>query len=133
MGITRTVSKGKQSGNVKARNMLRERFNAVYNNVGMITMFAGTLSDIPPGWLPCEGGEVLQTAFPQLYTLIGTTFGTAGTSGYFVLPNFKNRVPVGPLASTGLVTALGGTFNADATTVSTDHTYLGVYFIIRAY
>lgn len=126
------ISKGKKGGSKSASNIARERFNAIYDSVGCECLFAGASTAIPTGWLLCDGSEVLQTAFPQLYALIGTTYGT-GSSGFFVLPQFNNRVPIGPLASTGLVTALAGTFAVDATTVSTDHTYLGVNFIIRAY
>lgn len=133
MGIVKQVNKGKPSQSVVARNIRDERLSAIYNSVGIVTMFVGTTSDVPPGWLLCDGSEVLQSAYPDLYTLIGTTFGTASKSGYFVLPDFDNRVPIGVLASTGLVTTLGGTFSVDATTASTDHAYLGVYFIIRAY
>lgn len=133
MGTIKSSNKGKQSQSVKSRNLVMERNTAIFNPVGMIVMFAGTSDYVPPGWLLCDGQEVLQSAYPQLYVLLGTTFGTSSKTGYFVLPDFDNCVPIGPLASTGLVTALGGTFALDATTASTDHSYLGVYFIIRAY
>ncbi len=132
-GITSKPSKGKPSQSASARNTKNERFNAIYDIAGVIVMWAGAAAKIPPGWLRCDGSEVKADAYPALNTLLGTTYGTASKAGYLVLPDFDNRVPIGPLASTGLVTALAGTFALDATTTSTDHDYLGVYFIIRAY
>lgn len=130
--VTGKSSKGKPSQSANARNEKNERLSAIYDTVGMVTMFCGTTNDVPPGWLLCDGSEVRQEAFPALFALLGTTFGTAGKTGYFVLPDFDNRAPIG-VDGSGLVTALAGTFSVDATTVSTDHAYLGVYFIIRAY
>lgn len=127
-----TISKKNPGKSTVARNIHRERINAIYDNVGMITMFSGPSTSVPPGWLLCDGSEVLKTAFPELWTLIGTTYGT-GATGYFVLPDFDNALPIGPLASTGIVTAIGGTATADRVVVSADHSYLGVFFIIRAY
>ena len=40
-------------------------------------------------WL--EGAEVSCTTYADLYDIYGTTYGTASTSGYFVLPDFRNR------------------------------------------
>lgn len=127
-----SVSKKNTGKSTLARNIHRERLNAIYDCVGMIAMFAGATTSIPVGWLLCDGSEVLKTAFPELWTLIGTTYGT-GATGYLVLPDFDNALPIGPLATTGIVTAIGGTATADRVVVSSDHSYLGVYFIIRAY
>ena len=59
--------------------------------VGEIRLWAG--SSIPQGWLKCEGQSLSTTTYSALYAVIGTTYG--GYSGYFYLPNFKGRVPVG--------------------------------------
>lgn len=128
MGLTPNT-KGKQSGSVLARNKQRERLNAVFYTVGMVTMFAGASSKVPPGWLLCEGGEVLKTAYPSLYDLLGTTYGTPTDTDYFSLPDFRDRVPIGP---SGFVAALGGTYSEDSTAGS-DFDFIGLYFIIRAY
>ena len=40
-------------------------------------------------WL--EGAEVLQTDYPNLYAVYGDTYGTATQTGYFKLPDFRNR------------------------------------------
>lgn len=50
--------------------------------IGTIVAFGGTT--IPYGWLECNGASITQSAYPELYALIGGT-----------LPNFKGRVLVG--------------------------------------
>lgn len=50
--------------------------------IGSIIQFAGTT--IPTGWLECDGSAITQSAYPELYNLIGGT-----------LPDFRGRVLVG--------------------------------------
>lgn len=59
--------------------------------IGSIIQFAG--SAIPTGWLKCDGSSLSEEEYPQLYDVIGHTYGGSGLS--FNLPNFKGRVPVG--------------------------------------
>lgn len=132
MGLTKKGGgKGKQSTSVSARNVRRERLAAIGNPVGTVAMFAGASTAAPTGWLVCDGSEVLQSMYPELYALIGTTYGTAGTGGYFVLPDFQNHSPSG-VDSGGLCTSLGASVGRSTSTGTTQY-YLGVYFIIRAY
>ena len=69
---------------------------------GTITMFAG--STAPAGWLICDGRSVSSTDFPELYAVIGTTYGGYGTN--FQLPDLRGRFPVGK--NSGTFSALGG-------------------------
>jgi len=50
--------------------------------IGSIIQFVGTT--IPTGWLECDGSTITQSAYPELYDLIGGT-----------LPDFRGRVLVG--------------------------------------
>lgn len=59
--------------------------------VGMIVMY-GSATNIPRGWLPCDGSGYATTQYPALYAVIGTTYGS---SGGFQVPNFTSRIPVG--------------------------------------
>ena len=59
--------------------------------IGSIIQFAG--SDIPTGWLVCNGDAVEITDYPDLYDVIGTTYGGGNTN--FRLPDLRGRVPVG--------------------------------------
>ena len=59
--------------------------------VGTVNMFAG--SSAPEGWLICDGSAVSSATYPDLYAVIGTTYG--GNESNFNLPNMKGKVPVG--------------------------------------
>lgn len=55
---------------------------------GTIITYAGT--NLPNGWLPCDGSSRLQSAYPQLFALVGTTFGAGSSPGTtFALPDFR--------------------------------------------
>ena len=61
--------------------------------VGEIKPFAG--STIPTGWLLCDGSAVSRTIYSELFTVIGTTYGTGDGSTTFNLPDLRNRFMVG--------------------------------------
>ena len=46
---------------------------------GMVVAYAGPLSQVPDGWLPCDGRALKSTDFPTLYDRIGTTYGNGST------------------------------------------------------
>jgi len=57
--------------------------------VGTIIPWAGDLSAIPPGWLACTGGTKQALDYPQLYAMLGNTYGgTVGST--FGLPALIN-------------------------------------------
>lgn len=63
------------------------------NPIGCIKQYSG--SSAPNGWLLCKGQDVLKSSYPELYAIIGTTYGEPEDEDYFTLPNFSGRVPVG--------------------------------------
>ncbi len=70
--------------------------------IGLIHPFAS--STIPDGYLSCDGSDYTTTDYPELFAVIGYTFGGSGAN--FNVPNLVNRVLVGSgdlyaLASTG--------------------------------
>jgi microcystin-dependent protein len=73
------------------------------NPVGSLQAYAG--ASAPTGWLLCDGGQTLITAYPELYSVLGTTYGslTNGSGGagstHFRVPDLRGRVPIG--AGTG--------------------------------
>lgn len=82
------------------------------NVVGEIKMFAG--ASAPLEWLICNGSAISRTTYSDLFSIIGTTYGSGDGSTTFNIPNFVNRVGIGaaglyPLASTG---------GADSTTLT---------------
>lgn len=61
---------------------------------GMITAYGSNLG-IPNGWLLCNGDHPLKSTYPDLFSVIGTTYGVASTGTHFVLPNFVNTATGG--------------------------------------
>jgi microcystin-dependent protein len=84
--------------------------------IGIVMMYGGTTA--PPGgkWALCNGASLATVTYPDLFSIMGYSFGGAG--GSFSLPNFGGRTAVGP--TTGYTHgATGGT--ADAVVVSHTH------------
>lgn len=57
--------------------------------VGMIVPFSGT--QVPDGFLICDGSAISRTLYSDLFAAIGTTYGSGDGSTTFNLPNFVNR------------------------------------------
>lgn len=46
-------------------------------------------------WLLCNGSQVHLSTYPDLYTVIGSTYNTGGEpSGYFRVPNLVDKIPL---------------------------------------
>lgn len=67
---------------------------------GMIAFFHTT--DVPDGWLLCNGALVSRTEYARLFAKIGTKYGAGDGSTTFALPNLDGRVLQGT-TNTGLV------------------------------
>lgn len=61
--------------------------------VGEVRPFAG--SDVPTGWLLCNGQAVSRTDYAELFSVIGTTYGSGDGSTTFNVPDMRNRFLVG--------------------------------------
>lgn len=57
------------------------------NPVGTIIAWTGNTSNLPEGYLVCDGSEVSKTDYAELYNVIGDKFGTSSEEGKFKLPN----------------------------------------------
>ena len=68
-------------------------------DTGMIIPFAGN-GDIPAGFLLCNGASVLRDTYPDLFKVIGTTYG-AVDSTHFNLPNLIGRFAEGSESAGG--------------------------------
>lgn len=79
--------------------------------VGEIILYAGSTSP-DARWLPCDGASLLRADYPDLFTVIGTTYGAVDGS-HFNLPNLQDRVPMGVGAN-----ALGATLGAATHTLT---------------
>jgi microcystin-dependent protein len=56
--------------------------------VGAVTPFAGNPNKIPDGWLLCDGTVYNRTAYPELFNVIGYSWGTTGTD-LFRVPDLR--------------------------------------------
>ena len=64
---------------------------------GAIVQFSS--NKIPDGWLLCDGSLLEQSEYPELFEVIGTTYGYYSRTD-FRLPDIRGRVPVGKSTDT---------------------------------
>jgi microcystin-dependent protein len=83
---------------------------------GIISMYGG--STAPTGYLLCDGSAVSRSTYSDLYTAIGTTYGTGDGSTTFNVPNLKGKVPVGYNSADTSFDALGETGGAKTHTLT---------------
>jgi hypothetical protein len=83
---------------------------------GSIMMYGGT--QIPAGWVLCNGQGLSRTAYATLYEVIGVNYGAGDGSTTFAVPNFLDTVPAGTTGTPGarvydqFDAGLGGIFSA---------------------
>lgn len=86
------------------------------------TILYGGYSSAPSGWLVCDGSAVSRSAYPDLYSVIGTTFGAGDGTVTFNLPNLIDKYVCG---STTVGTSITPTeTNTSSNGKSHSHTYL---------
>lgn len=85
---------------------------------GAITQFAGL--SIPSGWLDCNGQAVSRSTYSNLYSSIGTVYGTGDGSTTFNLPDLKGRIPVGLDGTIASFNTMGKTGGEAAHTLTID-------------
>ena len=61
--------------------------------IGSIVPFAG--STLPNGYLLCDGSSVSRTDYTELFSVIGTKFGSGDGSTTFNVPNLNGRLAIG--------------------------------------
>lgn len=70
--------------------------------LGMVEMWAGR--EVPDGYLLCEGQQLRQTEYPELFAAIGAAFNNGydcngrqltTSAGFFRLPDLRGRFVVG--------------------------------------
>lgn len=66
--------------------------------LGTIIDYAGSTDPSPPTgtWLLCDGRAISRATYVDLFTIIGTTFGTGDGSTTFNIPDLRGRVGAGP-------------------------------------
>ena len=66
--------------------------------VGAIQMYGA--ASAPSGWLLCDGGSVSTTIYSKLFSIIGYSYGGAGTN--FNVPDLRSRIELGMGSGAGL-------------------------------
>ncbi len=84
--------------------------------VGSITAYATTTP--PSGWLLADGTSYTTAAYPDLYAIIGYTYGGSGAN--FNVPDLSGRTIVMSSSTLGIVDTLGETGGVPTTTLTTD-------------
>ena len=86
--------------------------------IGSVQMYAKSSapSDTANGgkWLVCDGASLVRSTYADLFSAIGTTYGTADST-HFNVPDMRSRAPVGYNGTAGLtgrstraINAVGG-------------------------
>ena len=72
-----------------------KRMDTVLDNlpIGTINCFGGSVA--PTGWLICDGSAISRTIYSELFSVIGTTYGTGDGSTTFNLPDYRGKIGVG--------------------------------------
>jgi microcystin-dependent protein len=98
-----------------------------YNNLrldrlplGSIVMFAGTTP--PSNWLLCDGEEYNRVDYPDLFALIGVSFGDGDGSITFDLPYMQGFFACGNSATKSIGTSGGGSLTLSTTNLPS-HTH----------
>lgn len=117
-------------GNGSVENVRRKIENSVVREenlfppemltpVGVVLPYVS--SNAPNGWLNCQGQELHRGDYPNLFAVIGTTYGAGNGTTTFRLPNLAGRVVVGQGSGSGLTPrSMGSTGGAETHTLDTD-------------
>lgn len=85
--------------------------------IGEIVTFAGSSSP-STNFLPCDGSSLLRADYPDLFAVIGVTYGSVDSS-HFNVPDLRGRVVLGVGTGAGLSTyTLGQSLGEETHTLS---------------
>lgn len=88
--------------------------------IGSIVEF-GTLTNIPNGWLICDGRAISRTTYDELFKIIGTTYGAGDGSTTFNLPDLRGRVLAGYKSDNTNFNTLGKKGGAETLKLTVDN------------
>jgi microcystin-dependent protein len=97
-----------------------------YNKIvpcGSIINYSGDSS--PNGWLICDGSEISKTTYSNLFSVIGTKYGSASNINNFKLPDLSERLPIGKSVTNNLGNIGGSNSITLSTTQMPSHTHTG--------
>lgn len=86
--------------------------------VGTIMPWTGDITEIPRGWLICNGNTITASDYPLLAQAIGGTYGNSGFSGSF--PNYSGSITLPNISQKALSDIDSSYFGGGATEPNTD-------------
>ena len=101
--------------------------------IGTVSVYAGIESDtqlLNKGYLIANGASLLKSDYPELFAIIGTTYGSSD-SNHFNLPDLRGRTVVGVKSDDSDFASLGKTGGAKSVTLTVNqipshtHTFTG--------
>lgn len=91
------------------------------NPTGTVIFYLGT--DVPEGYLLCNGAAVSRTTYAKLFAVLGTRCGAGDGASTFNLPNFHGRVP----QATTNVADVGKTLEASLPNIRGSSSFLSMH------
>lgn len=104
-GSVEDIRRKIQNSLVREENLMPEMLIPV----GIVLAYGS--SNAPNGWLNCQGQAVYRGDYPDLFAVIGTTYGVGDGSTTFNLPNLSGRVVVGQGSGDGLTSRAMGSMS----------------------
>lgn len=93
---------------------------------GIIIAYAGKLSNVPNGYLLCNGTTVSKKSYPELYKAIGGTWGESAFS--FGIPDLRGMFIRGSSADRSIGTKEEDKVKNHGHQVSSDYQFVTQYF-----
>ena len=93
--------------------------------IGTIIMYGATTAPGAGEWLPCDGSTRTAAAFPDLFAIIGTTYG--GGAGSFNLPDLQAKFIAGYDGALPDYNTPGAGAGADSVTLTANESGLSVH------
>jgi microcystin-dependent protein len=116
LGSVEEIRNKIQNSVVREENMAPELF---FVPVGAVIAYGS--STAPEGWLNCLGQEVYRGDYPDLFAVIGTTYGAGNGTTTFNLPSLAGRAVVGQGTGSGLTArSMGATGGVEAHVLNTN-------------
>lgn len=89
--------------------------------IGNIIAFSGV--DIPDGYLVCNGAAVSRSYYDELFSVIGTTYGSGDGVSTFNIPNLSGKVGIGASNIYSLGSGGGENFHTLLSSETPAHTH----------
>lgn len=83
--------------------------------VGAVIGFAGPASEIPVGWVECDGSALSRSTYATLFSVISTQYGVGDGSTTFNIPDFKGCAIIGEGTGSGLTARTRGDTGGEET------------------